>query len=37
MSASRLVLKQRTGWFAAGREFQEAMRLLSDSAFKLYV
>jgi hypothetical protein len=37
MSASRLVLKQPTGWFAAGREFQDAMRLLSDSAFKLYV
>lgn len=37
MSDSRLVLKQRTGWFAAGREFQDAMRLLSDAAFKLYV
>ena len=37
MSASRLVLKQKTGWFAAGRELQDAMRLLSDSAFKLYV
>jgi hypothetical protein len=37
MSASRLVLKQKTGWFAAGRETQDAMRLLSDSAFKLYV
>ena len=37
MSASRLVLNQPTGWFAAGREFQDAMRLLSDSAFKLYV
>jgi hypothetical protein len=37
VSASRLVLKRRTGWFAAGRELQEAMRLLSDSAFKLYV
>ena len=37
MSASRLVLKQNTGWFAAGRELQDAMRLLSDSAFKLYV
>jgi hypothetical protein len=30
-------LKQPTGWFAAGREFHQAMRLLSDSAFKLYV
>lgn len=37
MSTPRLVLKQPTGWFAAGREFQDAMRLLSDSAFKLYV
>jgi hypothetical protein len=37
MSDSRLTLKQRSGWFAAGREFQDAMRLLSDSAFKLYV
>ena len=37
MSASRLVLKQKTGWFAAGRELQDALRLLSDSAFKLYV
>jgi hypothetical protein len=37
MSAPQLVLKQKTGWFAAGREIQNAMRLLSDSAFKLYV
>ena len=37
MSAPRLILKQPTGWFAAGREFQQAMRLLSDSAFKLFV
>jgi hypothetical protein len=37
MSTPRLVLKQPTGWFAAGRYFQDAMRLLSDSAFKLYV
>jgi hypothetical protein len=37
MSASRLILKQPTGWFAAGREFQQALQLLSDPAFKLYV
>jgi hypothetical protein len=37
MSASRLLLKQSIGWFAAGREFQGALQLLSDSAFKLYV
>lgn len=37
MSAPRLILKQPTGWFAAGREFAQAMTLLSDGAFKLYV
>jgi len=37
MSAPRLQLKQSTGWFAAGREFAQALTLLSDSAFKLYV
>jgi hypothetical protein len=37
MSAPRLILKQPTGWFAAGREFAQALTLLSDSAFKLYV
>ena len=37
MSASRLTLKQPTGWFAAGREVAQAMTLLSDGAFKLYV
>ena len=36
MSAPRLVLKQPTGWFAAGREFAQAMTLVSDGAFKLY-
>ena len=34
MSAPRLHLKQSTGWFAAGREFAQALTLLSDSAFK---
>jgi hypothetical protein len=37
MSAPRLILKQPTGWFAAGREFAQAITLLSDCAFKLYV
>jgi hypothetical protein len=37
MSTARLILKQPTGWFAAGREFAEALTLLSDGAFKLYV
>jgi hypothetical protein len=37
MSAPRLQLKQPTGWFAAGREFAQALPLLSDGAFKLYV
>lgn len=37
MSTSRLILKQPTGWFAAGREVAQAMRLLSDGAFKLYL
>jgi predicted membrane GTPase involved in stress response len=37
MSAPRLILKHPTGWFAAGREFAQAMTLISDGAFKLYV
>jgi hypothetical protein len=37
MSPSRLILKQPSGWFAAGREFAQAVTLLSDGAFKLYV
>jgi hypothetical protein len=37
MSAPRLILKHPTGWFAAGREFAQALTLLSDGAFKLYV
>jgi hypothetical protein len=32
-----LILKQPTGWFAAGREFTQAIAILSDGAFKLYV
>jgi hypothetical protein len=37
MITPRLILKQPTGWFAAGREFAQAIPLLSDGAFKLYV
>ena len=37
MSTPRLILKQPTGWFAAGREFTQAIAILSDGAFKLYV
>src|SRR3954469_1572431 len=33
----RMMLKQRTGWFAAGHEMAQALLLLSDTAFKLYV
>jgi hypothetical protein len=37
MTASRLQLKQPTGWFAAGREVAQALSLLSDGAFKLFM
>lgn len=37
MNASRLILKQPTGWFAAGREVAQAVALFSDGAFKLYL
>jgi hypothetical protein len=37
MSTARLILKQPTGWFAAGREVAEALTLLSGGAFKLYM
>lgn len=37
MNATRLILKQPTGWFAAGREVAQALALLSDGAFKLYM
>lgn len=36
MSAPRLVLKQSSGWFAAGWQFSEALLELSDAGFKLY-
>lgn len=32
----RLVLKQSTGWFAAGWQFGQALLTLSDAAFKLF-
>jgi hypothetical protein len=37
MKRERLLLKRPAGWFAAGREFVEALELLSEGAFKLYV
>jgi hypothetical protein len=37
MSTARLILKQPTRWFAAGREVAQALVLLSDGAFKLYI
>jgi hypothetical protein len=37
MRRTRLILKQSSVWFAAGREFAAAIGLLSDGAFKLYV
>jgi len=36
-SMPRLQLKQPTGWFAAGREVAEALILLPDAAFRLYI
>ena len=36
MSRPQLVLKQSTGWFAAGWQFGQALAELSDAAFKLY-
>lgn len=37
MSTARLRLKSPAGWFAAGRETEEALRLLSDGAFRLFL
>ena len=37
MSTPRLRLKSPAGWFAAGRETEEALRLLSDGAFRLFL
>jgi len=37
MSEFRLTLKHPSGFFAAGREMADALQLLSDGAFKIYV
>jgi hypothetical protein len=37
MSEFRLILKHPTGFFAAGCEMKEALTVLSDGAFKIYV
>lgn len=37
MSGPPLRLKQPTGWFAAGNEVAQALRLLPDGAFKLFM
>lgn len=37
MSATQFRLKQSTGWFAAGREVETALKLLSDLAFKVFL
>jgi hypothetical protein len=37
MNESRLTLKHPTGFFAAGCEMKDALALLSDGAFKIYV
>ncbi|MDE0106810.1 MAG: hypothetical protein OXN96_03325 [Bryobacterales bacterium] len=34
--SARYQLKRRRGFFAAGTEFEQALRVLSDGAFKLY-
>jgi hypothetical protein len=34
---AQLRLKQPTGWFAAGKEVAQALNLLSDGAFKLFM
>jgi hypothetical protein len=36
MSSVTFELKRPSGWFAAGREVQQALMLLSDSAFRLF-
>lgn len=37
MRPARLRLKRANGWFAAGREMEQALFLLSDGTFRLYV
>src|SRR5438045_2486077 len=34
---ARFHLKRAAGWFAAGYEIESALRLLSDTAFKVFV
>jgi hypothetical protein len=36
-AAHRFQIKRSSGWFAAGREVEAALTLLSDAAFKLFV
>lgn len=36
-ATQRLKLKESTGWFAAGSSFRQALAILSDGAFKLFV
>jgi len=36
MSSATFELKRPSGWFAAGREVQQALTLLSDGAFRLF-
>lgn len=36
-TATHFHLKQAAGWFAAGREIEQALLLLSDAAFKLFL
>ena len=37
MNPPRLVLKHPAGWFAAGHQMAQALSLLSDGAFRLFV
>jgi hypothetical protein len=37
LKRERLILKRPSGWFAADQSFVEALELLSEGAFKLYV
>jgi len=37
MKPAQLRLKRSSGWFAAGREVAEALQLLSDAGFKLFL
>jgi hypothetical protein len=37
MNESRLTLRHPSGFFAAGCEMRDALTLLSDGAFKIYV